>query len=244
MKKILLVRPLEQANPLKEKFGAQAFDCTVFPSIEIKAISFSKKELAPLFKKAIHKIIFTSANAVRFAPDILFENVASSKIIAIGEGTKASLKMRGIEDVIIPEGYSSEGLLALVDLQVVRGEKIFILTGKNPRALLKETLEKRGAEVQEILCYERTCPQYSEEDILKIVQHSFDTIISYSLESLKNLEIIFANHLNWLKSQQFLVVTQAMQEYCIQQGFLKKCLLAENVSDDTVIEALATARKT
>ena len=229
----LLTRPHQQAESLRRSMVAEGGECVVFPSIEIRALPVSSENTPHTFSK----IIFTSANAVEYSKNFLQNHSDDANILAIGRGTETALKKCGIHSAI-PEKYSTEGLLTLPSLQSIRQEKIAIITGKNARPGLKEILEQRGAVVSEIICYERICPQYSEENISKIVQPHFDAIVSYSLESLKNLEVIFLNHLPWLKSQQFLVVTKEMRDYCSDQHFLKPAQLAEKVSDDAVLKVL------
>ncbi|HEY3520433.1 MAG TPA: uroporphyrinogen-III synthase, partial [Rhodanobacteraceae bacterium] len=90
--------------------------------------------------------IFTSPTAVRFAAK-LSSLRTRARVIAPGAGTAAALKRAGLNEISIPERADSEGLLALPELQRVRGKRIGIVGAPGGRDLLQRGSLARGARV-------------------------------------------------------------------------------------------------
>ncbi|WP_371440276.1 hypothetical protein [Candidatus Coxiella mudrowiae] len=66
-------------------------------------------------------MLFLNDNAVRYAPNLSFQ--ANQKIIAIGPGTANALYKRGISVNALSKKYSSQSLLKLSILSILK--KIF-----------------------------------------------------------------------------------------------------------------------
>ncbi len=80
-------------------------------------------------------------------------------VAGVGAGTARAWRAAGAQQVIEPQGDGdSEALLAHSALQQVAGQRILILRGEGGRDLLGPTLQSRGAEVSEWLCYRRQTP--------------------------------------------------------------------------------------
>lgn len=103
------------------------------------------------------RVIFTSPVAVRSAARL--QNLATackSMVLAIGRGSSAALRRAGIEMVVCPTLETSEGLLAVPELQAVSGVAIGLVSAPGGRGLLAATLRERGARlhVAEVYCRE------------------------------------------------------------------------------------------
>ena len=99
-------------------------------------------------------LIFTSASAVRFAAKLLFLRTRA-RVIAPGAGTASALKRAGLKAVLVPGRADSEGVLALPELQRVRGLSVGIVGAPGGRELLHRELAARGARVTAAYVYER-----------------------------------------------------------------------------------------
>ena len=64
-------------------------------------------------------------------------------------------------------------------------------------------------------------------------QKNIDVIVSTSLESLKNLLLIFKDHLDWLLSKKLCVVSDEMRIFADGAGFLW-IVLSKNTSDEAI----------
>jgi len=152
---VVLTRPRELAVPfarLLERRGARAI---VFPAIEIQPLA-PPGTLAHL--RDYDLAVFVSPSAVRIAlaaqppwPPLL--------AAAVGAGTRRELERAGAKAVIAPAmGADSEALLALPEVQNLRGKRVLIVRGEGGRELLAESLAARGAVVEHAVCYRRAKP--------------------------------------------------------------------------------------
>lgn len=210
----LITRAAHQAESLVSAIENEGGCCITFPCMDILPPEDMHSVNGALEHiEQFDHCIFTSSNAVPMQFSAHPKNV-----IAIGPGTAAALKLRGVES-LMPDRYSSEGLLDLDALQSIEQQKIAIFTGENPRPLLAETLTARDAVVTEVYCYRRHCPKYSAEEIMSITTQPIDTIIITSLETLNNLYRIFEDYRNWLLDRTLLVTSPKMRHAAETLGF-------------------------
>lgn len=243
-RKILVTRPVHQAESLCRALQAQGAETIVFPTVAIQGSS----NLNALYTALMHLpeceiTIFVSANAVHHALPHWPKKTLSLKTLAIGPGTEKALQQHGMTADSIPEQHNSEGLLELPALQSVTGRSITIFCGENPRPLLADTLRQRGAKVTQAFCYRRVCPIPQVAEVEKLCTQHLDLIISTSLDSLRNLCQIFAApaHSAWLHPTPLLVVSPAMSEFAQSQGFLQRPIIAESATDEVIANTLTTS---
>ena len=75
---------------------------------------------------------------------------------ALGSGSAAALHRAGVSSVHTPEhGSDSEALLALPQLQHLRGERVGLITAPGGRGLIERSLAARGAQVMKAEVYRR-----------------------------------------------------------------------------------------
>ena len=235
---ILVTRPIHQAKLLIDELASVGLTSLSLPTLEISSIKSAETKKAFTKIDQTDQIIFTSANAVDCAmpmwPKIIEHNPT---IIAIGPGTKRALTNHGIDVDLLPDRYSSEGLLEMPELEEVAGENILIITGKNPRPVLNDTLTERGADVTEAHVYQRGCPKYTTEEVKEIMAHDIKYIVSASLESLENCLTIFKDHIEWLKSKTFVVINMKMHKLLKEMGF-EHLILADDATTQSIVNAI------
>ncbi len=237
---ILITRPLHQAGALIGKIHQLGGETLLFPTIEILPAKDNAHLLSSLHQlSGYHFIIFTSANAVRYALPLWPKQELEREIISIGPGTAHELKRYAIRNILVPESHNSEGLLALKYLQKIDHQKIAIFGGENPRPLLKEVLTERGALVEQIDCYRRQLPMInSEEKFHELKSGGINLIVSNSLESLINLKLLLGKSAHdWLQQTPLLVINPAMVKEAEKWG-VKKIRMAHGASDDAIYSEL------
>ncbi len=238
-KTIVITRPLHQAVFLAQQIQETGGESILFPTIEIEPLisSCSPPAGQPPFDK-YDLAIFVSANAVRCA-QVLLSSAWKLPCIAVGPGTAKALQEFHIQVNWIPTIHQSEGILDLPILQRIAGKKFLIFCGENSRPLLKKSLVQRGAAVDELICYRRTCPQVEGSSaISQWRQSGIHLIISTSLESLENLwHILGGINNDWLWGIPLLVINEAMQDYAKCLGF-NTIYLAGGASDATILQTL------
>jgi uroporphyrinogen-III synthase len=161
---VVITRPREPAEALAASLTREGARPIVFPALAIEdAVPSPETEaaLAALGRSSL--AIFVSAHAV-------LKGLAAARargpwpaglaVAAVGEATAEALRNSGFARVISPrERHDSDALLALPELQSVRGAAIVVFRGEGGRERLKEVLEARGAEVRYAECYRRVRPE-------------------------------------------------------------------------------------
>ena len=131
---VLITRPLPQAKHLREQLEAIGVGSVVFPTIEIVPLLTSEQLIQQLSPEADYLIV-TSVHAVRESLSRL-----TTPCIAVGRATAKALAAVGVHTIITPEQFSSEGLLALPQLQDVQYQQITLLSGVGGRNVLAHAL--------------------------------------------------------------------------------------------------------
>lgn len=234
---LLITRPKHQAEPLSILLKTTGANTILFPTLLIKLLHNTKKIRHILNHIQDYDIaIFVSANAA-----IPFNN-KQIKIIAIGPGTAKALKKNNMNVNFIPKIYSSNGILALPILKNVKNKRIVIFCGENSNPLLKDTLLKRDATVDEAICYRRECPIINETQLKQLQSQSIDLVISTSKESLQNLARLFPKPTSgWIYHKHSLVISEGMANLAHQLGFNGEIIIAKNASDQVIVDTLINA---
>ncbi|TKR30285.1 uroporphyrinogen-III synthase [Luteimonas gilva] len=107
---------------------------------------------------AAERVVFTSPAAVAAASALRKLRPGPGRIwFAIGEGTAAALRRAGVppQRIRTPQRMDSDGLLALPDLQALRGTDVGLVTAPGGRGAIAPALAARGARVLRSDVYER-----------------------------------------------------------------------------------------
>jgi uroporphyrinogen-III synthase len=163
---IAITRPRDQAEEASKMIEEKGGKPYLIPTIEIKGLS----DLSPikdfindLMKGEIDYVIFMSANGVRYlinaaeslgSRDQLIEHLAKTVIVAVGPRSAQELKNHKIHVALIPEKYSSEGIIQSLQQHDISGKSVYIPRTNAATPLLKESLKKMGAKVSEVYVYE------------------------------------------------------------------------------------------
>ena len=152
--RILVTRPELQADELCTAIESAGGIAVRFPVMRITATDSETvaDELKALSKPDI--VLFVSGNAVRHAPQALFDT--EPLIGAIGPTTASALEARGLAVDFLPDAtFDSEHLLMHPALQDVAGRQVLIIRGNEGRAMLGTVLAERGADVDYVEVYRR-----------------------------------------------------------------------------------------
>ncbi len=185
--------------------------------------------------------IFISSNAVQQGMPRLLQRhprlPEKLKFASIGPATAAELQRFGIHHVLAPRNrFDSESLLALPEMQNVRGQRILIFRGVGGRELLAEQLQARGAEVRFAECYRRVNPQRDAGDLSRLWQNKqLHALVVTSSEALRNL-VELADDAEWLRGTPVFVNHARIGELAQRHGL--HAVVAGAPGDEGMLDCL------
>jgi uroporphyrinogen-III synthase len=152
---VVVTRPAAQAARFAELVTAAGGRPLLLPTLAIERIDLDDDERRQRIPDDFDWTVYTSSNAVEFSLAQL-PHPKRTRVAAVGRATARALERHGIAVAAVPTTTSdSEGLLALDCFADLRGQRVLILKGRGGRALLREELARRGAEVVLGDVYER-----------------------------------------------------------------------------------------
>ncbi|AUH71613.1 uroporphyrinogen-III synthase [Legionella sainthelensi] len=224
--RILNTRPQEQAHKLTQSIRASGGIAIELPALEIQASNRDWVYLLPDLNTVTHAI-FISANAVHYCftqlKQLQINWPTSIQVIAIGQGTAASLQQFNILVSAIPEFPNSEHLLSLDTLQHLEKQNVLLFKGSEGRPLIEEQLMQKGANLVILKVYQRVMPRLSPIFVQSIWRDDLvDIILLTSEESLLNLFKLFDKEAHdWLKNKTWLVISERIAQIASSLGIHK-----------------------
>ena len=206
--RVLVTRPADRAADLLRAIEDAGGSAVHIPMLDVVALDAQRDALqwqhtSACFERlaSYRRIIAISVNAVHYSLRWLegmrcserdaLKNIApyaaENAWYGIGAATVAEFAKWRIAARGGSAGATSEALLALADLQNVRGETILILRGIGGRETLAAVLRERGATVDYAECYRRSAPLLDAGQRQLLCAGNFDAVSVNSAETLQNL---------------------------------------------------------
>jgi uroporphyrinogen-III synthase len=246
---VLVTRPKNQAEnlcTLIEQIGGTPVRFPVLEIISVDLVDEIKKRLNAI--QQYQWLFFVSTNAVNFAlraNNGKIDNLQHVRKVAVGPATAKALKKAGLNVDLVPEqGFNSEAILALPQLQKLDGQSCLIVRGQGGRELLAETLEERGAQVYYLEVYRRILPKTDTGLVEKLLhQNKLDVITITSGEALDNLlKMLDSSIQKKLLATPLAVISQRVGQLAIELGF-KQVFVAEQPVDTALVKAIVNGEK-
>ena len=245
--RVLVTRPEHQAENLSRLIEEQGGIAVRFPTLEIVATDNVDRIKDALANPDLFQwVIFISANAVNFALKANGGKIARTKSVrfaAVGQATAQAMTMAGLTVDLVPDnGYNSEALLAMPQLQQVEGQHVLIVRGESGREQLATTLRNRGAEVNYLEVYKRVIPRIDSSSVVKLLaQHSLDVITVTSVEALQNLNLMLdeKNNNKLLSLIPLVVVSDRIGQQAFDMGFNRVTVTSSPI-DTAILETVIT----
>lgn len=234
---IVVTRPAHQAGPLCRLIEAQGGKAISFPSLEIEGSNQPQPLLQRL--EQFDMAIFISANAVEHALPLISKPMSSHiTLAAVGKRTATLLQQLSGKPILTPNnGADSEALLAMPELQQVKGWNILIVRGEGGRELLAEALIERGAKIEYAEVYRRVRPNCDLAALQS--QNRTDLMTATSNESLQNLyDMATESQRDWLLQLPLVVIGQRGAELAQRLGFRHPAIVATEASDAGLLQAM------
>ncbi len=218
-KGVVVTRPREQAGDLVSALQEAGARPILFPAVQIEA-----PENWQSLDDALHQldrfdwVIFTSRNAVAFALSRLqsrnMQWPQGHRIAAVGRETAKALREFGLQVDLVPKKFSSEGLLDSPELAAVQGQRMALFVGDQGRELLEKILRERGAQIDKVLCYQRTIPGANPTPLLHAwARGELDAVTLTSPEIFNNFyQMIGGLGQRWLKNTPLIAISPLTAE--------------------------------
>jgi uroporphyrinogen III methyltransferase / synthase len=176
---VAVTRARAQASGLASRLRALGAEVIEAPAIRISPLDGSLPDL-----RGYDLVCLTSPNGVR----LLFERMTSAgmdaralsgaRLAAIGPGTAAALRDRGLIADVVPERFVAEGLVeALAEVPVKRA---LVARAAEARDVLPDALRERGAEVDVVALYETVAESLSDAQLEAVANADYVTFTSSS----------------------------------------------------------------
>ena len=236
---ILVTRASHQSEGLARLIEAHQGRAVLLPAIEIWPAE-DAASVQRLLQQPFDWVIFVSPNAVRYAQGLVpVAEWRGSGFGAVGATTAQLLNEVGIPVDLVPsQGYDSEGLLSLPQLNDIEQQHILIVRGEGGRALLGDTLEARGGKVRYAEVYRRVKPSTPVDRLLERWGEEVQLVTVTSKEVLNNLVTMLGDR-GWglLSSTPLLVISERMEKEAERLGF-REIFRAKGADDLSLMAAI------
>lgn len=252
-RRILITRPAGRADDLSAAIAAAGGTAVHVPMLVVEPLD-AQRDAAEWQRAAqnlqrlatYRRVIAISINAVHYGMQWLQQSQGPTAPSAtgiewygIGAATAAEFGRWGIVARGGGLGATSEALLALPELQQVRGESILILRGVGGRETLAGVLRERGAEVDYAECYRRTAPRLDDSQRRLLQQAGFAAVCVNSAETLRNFFDAANSALpsGSYRTTALLVPSERVARQAEELGF-ERVIVAANAGTEATLTAL------
>ena len=155
--RLLLVRPTSGDRQLQQLVTQQAGLCEHIPVMTLETLAQAPQRIVQLQQQMTSGslAIFVSRTAATIVAQQLPKWPSNLRCFAVGQSTAGVLAQTGLTVRAPIQEQTSEGLLALPELQRVSAERVVIVAGEGGRHLIGEQLTARGAVVSRCELYRR-----------------------------------------------------------------------------------------
>lgn len=240
--RVLVTRPVEQAEELCRLIEAEGGIAVRFPTIAITATNNTQdiqQRLARL--DTVDWLIFVSRNAVNFALKANNGKISFNKtrIAAIGKATAEALNEAGLPVDLLPSSsFDSEALLAMPELQDVKNQSVLIVRGVAGRETLASVLTERGATVAYLTVYQRIKPTVDDTELIGLLNARRLTVVTVtSGEVLENLlSMVAKSYHHLLFDLPLIVVSDRIKQLATDLGF--KHIAVSSPANQAILNAI------
>ncbi|USE36536.1 uroporphyrinogen-III synthase [Endozoicomonas sp. SCSIO W0465] len=238
----LVTRPEPQARALTEAIRESNGQAWSMPMLDIDALAETQAMRdCLLMLDQFDRVIVTSRPAARLGVELIERYWPQLPMhcqwFAIGSSTAAELEQFAIKAQYSQTGEDSEALLALDAFNHVQDKKVLIIKGVGGREVLEQHLGNCGARVDTLVVYQRACPSYERNAVVKKLEsHSINVILCGSGETLTNLGYYLP--MSYRADYRLLVPSERVARQARSLGF-QQVTNTGGASNEMMLQALA-----
>ena len=189
-KRIVVTRARAQAATLAHKLEELGAEVVEFPTIEMQPpADYAPLDAAIRNFRSYDWVIFTSVNGVEHflarARDLgrSITSITAGQFAAIGPETAKKLEAAGIRECLVPKRYQAEGILEMLNPELMRGKKVLIPRAAKARDILPETLRQWGARVDVVEAYRTVLPREGVPELKRKVSADRADMVTFTSSS-------------------------------------------------------------
>jgi uroporphyrinogen III methyltransferase / synthase len=175
---VVVTRARAQASGLAARLAALGAEVVEAPAIRI----VPRPAPADLDVGAYDLICLTSPNGAAILLDLVGDAraLAGVRVAAIGPGTAAELRRRGIVADVVAPVSTAEGLLDALGDEELGGRRVLVARASEARDVLPDGLRERGASVDVVALYDTVAEALGAETLTAVEGADYVTFTSSS----------------------------------------------------------------
>jgi uroporphyrinogen III methyltransferase / synthase len=173
---VAVTRARAQASGLASRLRALGAEVVETPAIRIEP-----REVE-LSADGYDLVCVTSPNGAELLLDSLRDarDLAGATVAAIGPGTAAEMRRRGIEPDVVPERSVAEALVEALAEVPLAGKRALVARAAEAREVLPDALRERGAEVDVVALYDTVAEPLDDGRLEALGRATYVTFTSSS----------------------------------------------------------------
>ncbi len=243
---VVITRPAASARPIDSRVRALGGTPLGLPGVRVLGAHDARAAKSELQKARLGDVVvFISPSAVKFAflalPRLRFPR--AMRVCAMGDATARALRRKGVKNVLQPgHAQTSEGLLALPELQRLRGQRVTLIGAPGGRDALADALRARKARVAHAHVYRREPPRFRKAQLAALENASGPVItLLTSAEVLANLRAALPLALFGKLVAGELVVSSLRLAHAARASLFGAVHIAAAPSPDALVATACTA---
>ena len=247
-KTVMVTRPLHQSAKLASGFEELGAKVIFQPAIAIQRPTDSQP--LDLAIRQLHEfdwIVFSSANGVHFFVERLRElncdlrSLGSTKIAAIGPGTRDELSRYYLSTDRMPQEFRAEALAEELATGA-EGKKFLLIRASRGREVLGRTLTAAGGTVRQVVAYQSNdVITANPEEAALLEEGKVDWVTVTSSAIAQSLEKLFGKNLRNARLASISPITSTTLREC---GFEPDVEATEHTMQGVIDAVMATQKKT